>query len=51
MLKLDPVVTKNLNGSHTISDIIDNYRKAITYYGYTKREAMKKYKQEIGKAL
>jgi hypothetical protein len=33
------------NGAYEISDIIGGYRVARTYYGYTKREAVKQFKE------
>ena len=32
-------VTKNINGSITLSDVVRNQLVAKTYYGYTLREA------------
>lgn len=40
-------VTRNLNGSYTVSDIIDDYLVNRTYYGYTKREAVALFRAEM----
>ena len=39
-------VTKNLNGSYTISDIINGYLVSKTYYGYTLKESKRLFKLE-----
>ena len=42
-------ITKNYNGSITISDIIGNYRVKKIYFGYTKKQAVKLFKNEFYK--
>jgi hypothetical protein len=39
---------KNHAGAWIISDMIGGYRVARQYYGYTKREAVQLFKQQIG---
>ena len=39
-------VTKNPNGSLTVSKVINGYLYTKTYYGYTKREAVSLYTRE-----
>lgn len=41
-------VTKNYNGSITISDLVGGFRVAKTYYGYTVNQAKKDFKQVVG---
>ncbi len=39
------IVTKQLNGSYLISDIVNGYWIKQVYYFYTKKEAMKLFRQ------
>jgi hypothetical protein len=39
-----PVVTKLHNGAYQVSDIINGYREVMTFYAYTKREAIANFK-------
>jgi hypothetical protein len=39
-------IDKNAEGAWRISDIIDGYLVTKVYYFYTKREAMKLFRQE-----
>lgn len=39
-------VIRNRNGSYAISDIVKGYLVTRQYYGYTKREAIKLFRQE-----
>ena len=39
-------IDKNSEGAWRISDIIDGYLVTRRYYGYTKREAIKLFKEE-----
>lgn len=39
-------VSKNHEGAYVISDIVNGYLVVKRYYGYTKREAIKLYKEE-----
>lgn len=40
--------TKNkINGSWVISDIVGGYLVTRTYYGYTKKEAIQMFKNEV----
>lgn len=39
-------VTRQLNGSWHIMDIIDSQLVQRTYYGYTKREAQRLFREE-----
>lgn len=41
-----PIVTRNCNGSLTVSDIIDGFRVARTYYGFTRRAAVRMFRAE-----
>lgn len=43
-------ITKTREGGYAISDIVNGYLVTIQYYGYTLREAKKKFRQEIKKA-
>jgi hypothetical protein len=40
--------TRNHNGSWTVSDIIDGYLVSRTYYSYTKRQALRAFREEMG---
>lgn len=40
-------ITYNLDGSITISDIVDNIRVKRMYFEYTKKEAIKLFKKEF----
>jgi len=40
------IATKNFDGSITVSAIIKGYRVHALYIGYTKREAMRRFRQE-----
>lgn len=35
------LVERNINGSYSISDVIDGHLVTRTYYGYSKREAIR----------
>jgi len=37
----------NHSGSWIVSDIVDGYRVARTYYGYTRAQALRAFKAEI----
>lgn len=39
-------ITKTREGGYAISDIVKGYLVTIQYYGYTKREAIKLFRQE-----
>jgi hypothetical protein len=39
-------ITKNHNGSLTVSKVINGYLYTKTYYGYTKKEAVSLYTRE-----
>ena len=39
------IVEKNYEGAWVISDIVRGYRVAHRYYGYTKREAVRLFKE------
>ena len=41
------IAERNVNGYWIISDIIDGYLIRRVYIGYTKKEAIKLFKQEI----
>jgi hypothetical protein len=41
--------TKNPNGSYTVSEIVNGYLVSRTYYGYTKRDAIRIFKNECVK--
>lgn len=40
-------ITKTFQGAYKISDIIKGYLVEKQYMGYTKREAIKKFKEDI----
>lgn len=44
-------VERQYNGSYHISDIVDGYLVQRTYYGYTKREAQKRFREVIKKEI
>lgn len=44
---MSATVTRTLNGSYTVSDIIAGQWIERTYFGYTKREAVSRYKKEM----
>jgi hypothetical protein len=35
------------NGSWVISAVVDGYLESISYYGYTKQEAMARFREEM----
>jgi hypothetical protein len=37
---------KNINGSWTVSEIVNGYLVTRTYYGYTKRESLARFRRE-----
>lgn len=39
-------IERNQEGAYVISDIIGGYLVTKRYYGYTKREAIKRFKEE-----
>ena len=39
-------IDKNAEGAWRITDIVDGYLVTRRYYGYTKREAIKLFKEE-----
>lgn len=39
-------ITKTREGGYAISDIVNGYFVTIQYYGYTKREAIRLFRQE-----
>ena len=41
------IVVRNLDGSYSISDVIDGYRVARRYVGHTKRDALRLFRREI----
>ena len=41
------IIEYNLSGSMTISDIVEGYRVKRIFFGYTKREAIKAFKQYV----
>ena len=40
------IIEKNTQGAWVISDIIGGYRVARSYYGYTKREAIRLFRAD-----
>lgn len=42
------IVERNHHGAWVVSDVIRGYRVARTYYGYTKWEAMRLFREEVG---
>ena len=44
---MDITITKNHNGSLTLSTIHDGYRVFKTYYSYSKNEALALFKQYL----
>jgi hypothetical protein len=40
-------VTRNLNGSLTISDFVGGWLESMTYYGYTVREAKALFREHL----
>ena len=42
-------ITKNVNGYYVISDIIDGYLVTKTYGGYSRKESIRLFKQEVKK--
>lgn len=43
-------IERNHEGAYVISDIVKGYLVTMRYYGYTKREAIRLFRQEIKKA-
>jgi hypothetical protein len=41
------LVTKNINSSYTISEMVENHLVTKCYYGYSKKEAISIFKEEI----
>lgn len=41
------IVTRNFNGSLNVSDIVKGYFVTRTYYGYTRRQAVRMFKQYV----
>ena len=39
-------VTKNIHGNYIISDIINGHLVTMTYIGYTKKQAIKMFREE-----
>ena len=35
------------NGAWVVSAIVDGYRESISYYGYTKRDAISRFRAEM----
>jgi len=47
-MKLEPTIRQNqVNGSWKVSDIIGGYLVTRVYFGYSKREALAQFKQEM----
>lgn len=46
-VRLDPIVEQNQYGAWVVSDIINNQRVHRQYYGYPKREAIRRFKEEF----
>lgn len=44
------IATKNLNGSLTLSEIVNGYLFTRTYYGYTKLEALRRFRAEVNQS-
>lgn len=42
---MNPIATYNPVGGIEVSDIIDGHRKTVTYYGFTKAEAIALFKE------
>ena len=40
------IIEKNINGSWTISELVNGALMSRTYYGYTKREAISLFQEE-----
>ena len=41
------IVEKNYEGAWVVSDIVNGYRVARRYYGYTKRQALAMFRAEV----
>ena len=41
------IAEKNYEGAWVVSDIVNGYRVARKYYGYSKREALAMFKAEV----
>lgn len=46
-MKLDPIIERNSEGAWVVSDTIGGYWVTRRYYYYTKREALRLFKQEF----
>lgn len=46
-MKLDPIIERNNQGAWVVSDTIGGYWVTRQYYYYTKREALRLFKQEF----
>jgi len=44
-------ITRNLNGSLVISDMVAGYLVTRVYYGYTIAEAKRRFREEIKKGV
>jgi hypothetical protein len=42
-------IEKNIHGYYVISDIINSYRMQQTYIGYSKRDAIRLFREEYAK--
>lgn len=40
-------IERNYEGAYIVSDIVNGYRIARKYYGYSKREALAMFKAEV----
>ena len=40
-------IEKNYEGAWVVSDIVDGYRVARRYYGFTKRQALADFRREV----
>ena len=40
-------IERNYEGAYIVSDIVNGYRVARKYYGYSKREALAMFKAEV----
>lgn len=48
-MTLNPIVTKNYNGSLTVSDIINNQYIKKIYIGYSEKQAISLFRKSLNK--
>jgi hypothetical protein len=46
-MKLQPTAERNHAGAWVVSDVVAGYWVTRVYYGYTKRESLTRFKQEM----